>query len=221
MNTPTLLPGSNTQYLTEVPEKATDTAIIFLPGISGGVFTDRFLPLVQASLVAGLAIARVELWKNSDDANTKSFANVHADLLRIIEELKKAGYTTLYGIGKSLGGAIMLTLQSPDITKKVLWVPAIGAPADSGTYTQLMQEPLSSLASVTDVTLDVQFLSLETTPTLFIHGTLDKVIPIDNSRTMVSMMPNASLAIIDGADHSYKNPAHEAQVIDATVQFLM
>lgn len=216
-----LLRNSPTTYLVEVPEHGSSTAVLFLPGISGGAFTDRFLPLVQACHVAGLAVVRVELWKDSNDASTKSFAGVHEDLLRIIEELKKADYTTFYGIGKSLGGAVMLTLLSPDINKKVLWAPAIGTTESNGTYPECAEKPFSSMMSFADATLDAQLLSTDTAPALFIHGTLDTVIPIDNSRTMASMMPNASLAVIDGADHSYRNPAHEAKVIDATVQFLM
>jgi pimeloyl-ACP methyl ester carboxylesterase len=220
MSTPTLLSDSSTQYLIEAPEQATNTAVIFLPGISGGVFSDRYLPLVHACHDASFAIVRVEAWKNSDDAQNKSFNDIHADLQKLIDILIASGYSTLYGIGKSFGGAIMLTLQSPDIQKKVLWAPAIGTTQNESTYKQFSAKPLATVSSLLDITLGTDQLSSNTTPTLFIHGTVDTVVPIENSRTMVSRMPNASLAIIEEADHSYKNPQHEAQVVETTVQFL-
>jgi alpha-beta hydrolase superfamily lysophospholipase len=219
MSSPIALPNSKTQYLIERPLSGSTTAIIFLPGISGGVFLDRFQPLVDACLSSSFAIVRIAPWTDADDAGTKNFVGTHSDIQRVVDTLKQQGYTTFYGIGKSLGGAVMLTLPSIDVSAKVLWAPAIGVTSEEGSYHTLKHAELSTISSPIEITLDKTTLSQCATPTLFIHGTADPVIPIDNSQTMVSMMPHASLAVIEGADHSYKIAEHEAEVIEKTIHF--
>jgi dienelactone hydrolase len=190
-----------------------------LPGVSGGVFSDRYKLLVDACLEADTSIARLGSYKDSTEFNEKTIEELHADIDAAISFLQGRCYTSLFGIGKSFGGALMLTQASPIIQTKVLWAPAIAAEAESNleVYRTVL---LGSIPMLMDIHVDQEFLKQIKIPTMIVHGTADDQIPFSNSEKMVSMLPNAKLKPIEGGDHSYKNKEHEALVIQSTIDFL-
>ncbi len=202
------------------PTEPTNSAVIFLPGISGGALTERFQPVVDACLAAGMAIARVDAWEGADDVGKKNLSEIYESIDEVVEQLLKDGYTNIYGIGKSFGGAIMLTLPGSIVTKKVLWAPAIGVTEIGANIDTYLSEPLGSLAQLTDMKVDREYLEEKDAETLILHGTADDVIPYINSEAITSMLPNVVLVPIPGADHSYKNKEHEASVIQKSIDFL-
>ena len=202
------------------PTEPTNSAVIFLPGISGGALTERFQPVVDACLAAGMAIARVNAWEGADDVGKKNLSEIYTTIDEVVEQLLKDGYTNIYGIGKSFGGAIMLTLPGSIVTKKVLWAPAIGVTEIGANIDTYLSEPLGSLAQLTDMKVDREYLEEKDAETLILHGTADDVIPYINSEAITSMLPNVVLVPIPGADHSYKNKEHEASVIQKSIDFL-
>lgn len=207
------------EFKLDVPPTPTDTVVVFLPGISGGAFSDRFQPLVDACLHAGLAIARLNVWKDSIDVEQKSLNEIYRDLGDIITHLHTT-YLHIFGIGKSFGGAVMLTFSSAYISKKVLWAPAIGITESGANIGSYITTRLGSVSSLLDIQIDRAFLQQKGTSTLIIHGTADDNIPFSNSEKIVSMLSNANLVPIEGADHSYKNKEHETVVIKTTIDFL-
>jgi pimeloyl-ACP methyl ester carboxylesterase len=54
-----------------------------------------------------------------------------------------------------------------------------------------------------------------TAPTLVIHGTEDKMIPVANGRLIASLIPGAHLEILDGVGHLFwwEQPEHSAELI--------
>ena len=212
--------GSSSEFLLDTPIKPTETVAVFLPGISGGAFSDRFQPIADACLKAGFAIARIEAWKNADEVESKNLGDIYRDVGYVTTYLHHHGYTNIVGIGKSFGGAVMLLFPSVYITKMVLWAPAVGvveSGANIGAYTTAT---LGTLHSLLDLHVDKQILKQKGFPVLIIHGTADENIPFSNSEKIISMLPNAKLVSIEGADHSYKNKVHEDAVIKATMDFL-
>ncbi len=202
------------------PTEPTNTVVIFLPGISGGAFTERFQPVVDACLAAGMAIARVNAWDGADDVGKKNLSEIYTTIEKVVEQLLQEGYTNIYGIGKSFGGAIMLTFPGSIVTKKVLWAPAIGVTEVGANIDAYLTEPLGTLAQLIDMKVDREYLEEKDAETLILHGTADDVIPYINSEALTSMLPNVVLVPIPGADHSYKNKEHEASVIQKTIDFL-
>lgn len=47
-------------------------------------------------------------------------------------------------------------------------------------------------------------------PTLVLHGTEDRLVPVENARRMASLIPGARLALLDGAGHLYHSEQPEA-----------
>ncbi len=220
MAEPIKIGNTDCEFLITTPNKPTTTAVIFLPGISGGAFSERFQPVVDACLGVGFSIVRISAWKNAEDVERKNLGDIFRAIGDVTTYLHQEGYTKIFGIGKSFGGAVMLALPSVHIRRKVLWAPAIGV-ADSGAnIDSYMTANLGALHSLLDLKLDRALLQQKETPTLIIHGTADDNIPLSNSERIVSMLPNAKFLQIEGADHSYKNKEHETAVIKATIEFL-
>lgn len=195
--------------------------VVFLPGISGGATTDRFKPLVDACLDAGLAIARVDLWQNASDVESKTLTEISADLTSVIDHLSRGYNSPIVLVGKSFGGAIALVNSSHKITARVLWAPAIGAVGANANIDSYRDASLGTLNRLLDITIDGSFLQKIVSPTLIIHGTNDESVPITNSEKLVAMLPQGHLVSISGADHSYREPDHEVAVIGATINFLL
>lgn len=212
--------NTTSAFLVEKPDVPTTTAVVFLPGISGGALSERFQPVVDACLAAGYAIARVSAWENAEDIGQKNLSDIYRDLGEVTAYLHQQGYTQIFGIGKSFGGALMLTLPSVYITKKVLWAPAIGVSESSSNIDAYMSAALGSLKSSLDLSVDREYLSSQETPVLVIHGTADNVVPFSNSERIVSLLRHARLVSVEGADHSYTSKEHETLVIKETIDFL-
>ncbi len=210
------------EILLETPAEATTTVVIFLPGMSGGAFSERFLPVAEACLGAGFAIARVSLWTNAADVQQKSLRQIHIGLDQVVTHLKVLGYQNIMGIGKSFGGAVLLTSPAKDISKKVFWAPAIGCSVSglAGNINEYLDVPLGSVTSLLEIEVGTDCLNERFESVLFIHGTADSTIPLGNSEKLASLYPQASLFTVEGADHSYNNPDHERIVIKATMDFL-
>lgn len=220
MAEPIRVGNTDCEFLLETPNKSTATVVVFLPGISGGAFLERFQPVVDACLNAGFAIARISAWKNSDEVEGKNLNDIYRAVGDVTTYLHEQGYAEIFGIGKSFGGAIMLTFPSVYISKKVLWAPAIGVVETGGNIWAYMTAKLGTVSSLLDIQIDRAFLQQKENPTLIVHGTADDNIPFLNSEQIVSMLPNANLIAIEGADHSYRNKEHEMAVIKATINFL-
>lgn len=212
---------TNFEVLLETPEKSTSSVAIFLPGLSGGAFLDRFLPLVDSSNKAGMAIARVSIWNNPEEAKELSLEEIHKKIDLVVNHLRVEGYANIFGIGKSMGGAVMLTYNNLDIKKKVLWAPAIGISKTESNILESKSKKLGGFTTFLDIKLNTSDLTNDSTKVLVVHGTADKSIPLSNSELLISLLPNSILFKIDGADHSYTNKEHETLLIKATVDFLI
>lgn len=212
--------NTTTEVRIDTPTTPTEKVVVFLPGISGGAFSDRFQPVVDACLSAGFAIARVNAWKDADDVGQKTLSQIYADIDAVLSLLQEKSYTSFFGVGKSFGGAVMLTHPCPYFAKKVLWAPAIGTVESGANINEYLSTPLGTIPKLLDVKVDRAFVEKMETPTLVVHGTADDAIPFSNSELLVSMLPNAKLFPVEGADHSYKKKEHEEIVIKATMDFL-
>src|SRR5207244_8356485 len=47
-------------------------------------------------------------------------------------------------------------------------------------------------------------------PTLVLHGTEDRLVPVENARRMAALIPRARLALLEGAGHLYHSEQPEA-----------
>ncbi len=199
-------------------DSSKDTITLFLPGISGKAFSDRFQSVVDISLKVGYPIARMNAWED-ETVQQKTYAYYQSAIVETIEYLQTLGYTKIIAIGKSFGGGLFLSLHHDAIIKKILWAPALGF-AQTSTLEQLKNEVLSHIGNLKEIKLSPDFISSDTAKLCFIHGTDDTAIPISTSKAFTLANSNAHIIEVAGADHSFKTPESERALNDATEQFL-
>lgn len=207
------------KILLDAPKEQTNRVILFLPGISGGAHSARFQPLVDEALAAGFAIARVDIWEGEADVLKTSPQEIFSRLDAIVVSLEERGYIHISGVGKSFGGGMLLACTDNRILCKVLWAPAIGY-AEPANIEDKRAASFAAIGDLLELTVDSRYLARYVHPVCFVHGTADNAIPFANSEKLQRAITNSVLISIEGADHSYKNKEHEAQVIEQTISFI-
>lgn len=205
--------------LSKSDDSSKDTVVLFLPGISGKAFSERFQSVVDISLKTGYPIARMSAWEGEEEVQQKTYSYYQSAIVEAIEHLQTLGYEKIIAIGKSFGGGLFLSLHHDAILKKILWAPALGF-AQISTLEQLKDITLSKIENLKEIKLSPDFLSLDSAKLCFIHGTEDTVIPISTSRAFALANPNAHIVEVKDADHSFKTPESEQKLNEATGQFL-
>ncbi len=194
-----------------------ETTVLFLPGISGKAFSDRFRPLVNAALSSGLPIVRLSAWEDGEEVGEKTIFYFHEVIKRAVRYLEEEGFKEVIAVGKSFGGGLLLSYHDNRILKKILWAPVMGV-ADIDTLTSLQNTKLSEVEDFSDIEISKIYINKDTAKLYIIHGTKDEVILLENSRLAVSAAQHGELVVIKGAGHSFKTPEQEAALIAATKQ---
>ncbi len=200
-------------------DSSKDTIVLFLPGISGKAFSERFKSVVDISLKTGYPIVRMSAWESEEDVQQKTYAYYQSTIVEAIEYFQTLGYSKIIAIGKSFGGGLLLSLHHDAIVKKILWAPAIGF-SQITNIDNVKDKILSQIKNLKDIKLSTDFVSSDKAVLCFIHGTNDIAIPISTSRLFALANTNAQIIEIEGADHSFKSPESEQVLNEATEQFL-
>lgn len=198
----------------------TDKVMLFVPGISGEVFTSKYDILVEKCLKKGVDIVRMQSWQDMNELEEKNIQIVSEEIDTVIQYLKDKKYSSIVGVGKSFGGAMMLIRNHPSISKLILWAPAMGVVAGRSNLEEISSTKFSEMKSLSEINLDKEFLSKIAIPVRIIHGTADQSVPIDNSKKLVEMLPHAELVEIKDMDHSYKTLEEEKRVVGGIVDFV-
>lgn len=196
-----------------------DKVVVFLPGISGKAHSERFAGLAKVAEDAGYACARLKIWDDEAQVQAMTYNEIFAKLDELLGNLKQLGFIEAALVGKSFGGGVALMYEHEMVTQKILWSPAIGVSEDEGNVLQFMNTKLGEIANLLDVIVGETQLSAANTPTSIIHGTGDALIPYRNSEIM-AQLSGASLTLVEGADHSFKDPFHEGKLLELTGNLL-
>lgn len=190
------------------------SVVLFLPGISGGAFSDRFLPLVTLCQETDFPIARLHAWEGEADVAQHTYAHYQTAVLEAIEYLREQGYRSIIGVGKSFGGGLLLSIHHEALTQKILWAPAIGW-GEVATLNALCDTPLRELADLKELQLSATFVAEDPAHIAIIHGTADTAFPIETS-VAIATACHGDLTKIPEAGHSFKEPGAEAALLAAT-----
>ena len=156
-----------------------------------------------------------------------------SDLSRALGYIKQERYPRIGLIGFSLGATISLLNNPEGVDALALWSPALFPSRDmfprydtEEVRRELLERgyiPKSGLkvgpAIINDLrTCDlVPAMKSVQKPVLLVHGTEDSRIDYRNTQSAIGYFPNASLQLINGANHSYKgNLVHRLEVLTKT-----
>lgn len=191
-------------------------AVLFIAGMSGSVFTDKFNKLKEAILNKSYTYVPIEIWRDNKDIGTLTLRNIFSAIDDAISELQKHGYNDFYAIGKSFGGGMLLARNHPLIKKLVLWAPAIGV-GEKTTIHDLYDLPLDKIKSISDIVLGYNDLATIKASVTILQGDKDKVVPKSASEKLASLIPNAHFEIIQDMGHSPKDEIQENTLVEKTI----
>lgn len=207
----------NSTLLLEQGEFADDIAVLFLPGISGGALSDRFAPLAQMVTGLGHTSVRMHAWEG--DVQTKTLKQLYSEMEASVEYLLHNGFEEIVLIGKSFGGGLVLAYEHPRITGKIMWAPAIGV-SEKENISSLLTTQLKEIKNLLDIQMSFEDIQTDDALIAIIHGTTDSVIPLANSEKIIASATGGVLRVIEGADHSFKLPMYEEELLRTTKELL-
>lgn len=213
--------GANgTRVVLDKTSKATSVVVLFLPGVSGGAFSQKYDCLSQTCRENNIDFLRVQGWNSPQDLQEKTMDQLHESIHVAVAYLQEDGYTTVMAIGKSMGGTLLLTCNHPAISRLVLWAPVLGFVETNSNLSEKTQVRLADVHSLLEVTADKNILSQITAPVRIIQGARDQVMPLACARRLAESLPSADLIEVEEMGHSYDTPDQERHVLKATVDFL-
>jgi fermentation-respiration switch protein FrsA (DUF1100 family) len=153
------------------------------------------------------------------------------DFRAALDALPSLGVTTnrVGAIGSSYGGMVVLAALDPRVAALALMATPIEIPTDAPPL-QVGSDliALESGALVKRAFLeDTARYDLPTAvreyrrPTLIVHGTEDEVVPVEHAlRLYKAALEPKRLEIVEGADHSFSDPAHRKEALTLCVEWM-
>lgn len=197
-----------------------DRLVVFLPGISGGAHSARFIGVEKLADEDGYACARIDLWEGEESLSDKSYEDIFLKLDEFFAEFTKMDFIDVLLVGKSFGGGVALAYEHELISRKVLWAPAIGVGEGEGNWGELKGKKFGEIVDLLDVKLGTEQIAKQSAPIGIIHGTADNVIPLSNSEKIIAAAQNGTLKTIEGAGHSFKEHEEEVELMSLTKSLL-
>lgn len=195
--------------------------------------------LSQLLHVRGLPTLRFDFAGRGDSEGNLmhlSYSNEKQDLQAAIDYLVGRGAERFVVFGSSMGGAVaLLWAAREERIVAVATLAAVGLPAEIASrypeqimtwekqgYLDLPEGRIGLAfvedAQTHDVTSAVRVLRA---PILVVHGSEDEVVPLTDAHDIATAARNASLYIVDGADHRFSNPQHLRPTMNLIADFLV
>ncbi|MEI7720239.1 MAG: alpha/beta hydrolase [bacterium] len=191
--------------------------VLYIPGTSGLKDMSRIEYLGKKAQDAGYGFSFLQTWTDDSDLQSKTLNHILESIDSTISKLAKSG--EVYVVAKSFGGGVMLLRSWPQISKMVLWAPAV-ALSDKSSYDAIKDTELKNLSSMFEITTDSATLSQINTPTLVIRGTQDTAVPLSPLQSIIEHLPHGTLKEIEGMGHSPKTEEELESLVTDTIQFL-
>lgn len=192
------------------------SAVIIIPGISGGVLTKPIYQKLAARLQKKRFVTvRCNLWKEPRDLNKLTVDSIYKFLDAVIAHVKQRNVTEINIIAKSFGGGIMLTYVNPLIKRLVLWAPAIGY-GENSNFASARRQKLETFRNLSEIRINRGDLTAY--PCLILHASDDTIAPVKTSQMIVNQRANTSLMLLEKGGHSFR--ACEKEVIKKSIAFI-
>ncbi len=232
--------GLNLVGILHTPEKPANRAVIIAHGFTSNKDGShgKFPKLAEKLMPLGFATLRFDFSGcGESQADTITVAKQVKDLKDAIKFMRSKGYSEIALTGSSLGGLDCLLAYDEGIITMVLWAPVTKANMPSAFKSPESRRELKEKGIVTITNkkgvfrVSKEFLDERTSlnlkellyriacPVLIVHGDHDKIIPLEDSRETLELLPKGSrLEVIKGADHHFTGRVDE--IIGVTVEWI-
>lgn len=198
----------------ELPEGDSDHGAVLLSGANHTAFDDAvFDRLAAAAADAGVRFLRYQTWDGVEELSAKPRDELYGEVDAALEHLHERGCSRISLVGKSVGGAIALQHAPDRADEMVLWAPALFL--ESGDVLAELDVP----AEAEPATISASELAAVDVPVGVLQGDEDDI-PVANARELAAEIPDATVHVIDGADHSFIGGEPEAETVETTLDLL-
>jgi len=219
--------------------KQSEWLVVLGHGVTGNKDRPVVVDPANALNAAGFDTLRVSFAGNGDsqgDFREATISKEVGDLAAVLDAVS-ANYPKIAYIGHSMGGAVGVIQASKD--KRINALVSIAGMVDTKAFATtefgeetpdqgLMWEeescPLSSkfMHDLCETVGSVAPLAETiTAPWLLVHGTADDVVLPKDTDQIESLKGDAVQVVrVEGADHSFNEPAHKTQLIDSVTTWM-
>lgn len=222
-----------------------DFVLVMAHGFSSNKNTTNFVKLSQMLGGKSLSTFRFDFWGHGESGgkfDEITISEAVDDILQAIKYVKGLGYKKVGLLGSSFGGisSTMAASKSNDLVFLVLKSPVSDYwELERGRYTQEQLEEWKNkgyreyeddgkkmrvnYTFVADFDKNNAYEAATSIviPTLVVHGNADSDVPYSQSQKLVTVLPNARLVTVDGANHRYTEGNHAEQMLKAIYDFVL
>lgn len=203
-----------------LPDEGSDTAAVLLPGANHGPYGDVFDRLAEELAAAGVALLRFESW-GDDEAlpalDGKDREHVLAEFDAAVAYLTDQGYDRVGAVAKSFGGRLALGHCPEAVEELVLWAPA--AFLEGGEAVESVELPDEAPDDAELPTMAASSLADHDHPVTILQGDED-FYTAEGARELAAELPDATVAVLEGGDHSFVGGDPEREAVERTVECL-
>jgi len=221
--------------------------LIMAHGFTSNKNTSNFVKLSRMLRVKGISTFRFDFWGHGEsDGNFSDITISEAvdDILNTIKFIKELGYKNVGLLGSSFGGisSIMAASKTSELSFLCLKSPVSNywdVVEEGGKHTPEEMADWKN-KGFRDYESDGNILKLKYSfvedfennnayeaaknikiPTLIVHGDLDKDVPYSQSQKLASILSNAKLITIEGADHRYTGEGQADKMLNVFYDFIL
>ncbi len=224
-----------------IPQQAASRVVVMVHGKDGNRtnwLRDGYGDLIQALQARGFAVLMIDMRGHgrSGDAHYSFGVNEQRDIEGAVDWLKEQGFRPgsigVYGMSMGAASSIIATAEEP----------AIGALVEDCGYAAIapiIQKEWASASRLPDFFLPSTLLmgqlmfgydidsarpvdaidDIAPRPVLIIHGTADKLVPVDNADQLKAAYPAAELWRVEGAKHGGSFNTNREAYIERVASF--
>jgi uncharacterized protein len=196
--------------LTEVTKK---NLVIMIHGYGGTKQDEIFNRLIEELVPQGISTFRFDMFGHGEsdgDFNHMTVRQLVDGLFSALDMLTQMGFENIGCVGFSLGGLVSLVGASQNDTLSYL---SLLSPASDITSLKSINDGKDNIAY--DIVKNLHI------PVLIVHGTEDKLVSIEQSKKLDSLLSNSILEVVEGADHLYYDEELFERAIHLMVDFIL
>lgn len=222
-----------------------DWIVIFIHGFNSTKNHKHFLPIIEKLIENGVSTFRYDTFgqgESDGELEDLTISEAVDDALQAIEYVNNLGFKNIGLVGTSFGGFVALITAGKYNKLKFLALKSPVSDYNEQVKVVAKEEDLATWKEKGFVNYGDadQFIKLNypffedmmrhdayeiakelTIPTLIVHGDSDTSVSISQSKKLASILTNAKLEIIHGADHGYKDPVHASTMRELIGDFVM
>ncbi len=200
-----------------LPDEGTDVGAVLLPGANHGPYGDVFDRLAETLADEGVAFLRFEAWGDRDDVPDIEETDpgaIFAAFDAAVERLQADDFDRVGVLAKSFGGRLALEHTPAAVDELVLWAPAVFL--EGGDAVETVEIPDEAPDDAELPTIEPPVLSEHDHPVTILQGDED-FYTVGSAREIASELPDATVEVVEGGDHSFVGGDPEAETLETTV----